>query len=110
MIDRFAEGFDSLHSGRHCVLNLWQFIATGEARWRIPPHPHYVTSSVCVCMQMYEDIRTELDAGGRVYIVCPFVEQSKSEGLQGVKAAEEEFARLVVPPTPAISVLRGRLM
>lgn len=55
---------------------------------------------------MYEDIRTELDAGGRVYIVCPFVEQSKSEGLQGVRAAEEEFARLVVPSIPAFSIRR----
>ena len=45
---------------------------------------------------MYEDIRSELDAGGRVYIVCPFVENSRAEGLQDVKAAEAEFDRLVV--------------
>lgn len=41
---------------------------------------------------MYTAIRQELDAGGRVYIVCPLVRESDS--LSGVKAAEEEFSRL----------------
>jgi ATP-dependent DNA helicase RecG len=44
---------------------------------------------------VYAAIREELSTGGRVYIVCPLVSESSSDALAGVKAAEEEYARLV---------------
>ena len=45
-------------------------------------------------MQMYETIRRELAEGGRTYIICPLVEESSSEIMTDVKAAEEEHRRL----------------
>jgi RecG-like helicase len=45
--------------------------------------------------QVYAAIREELATGGRVYIVCPLVSESSSDALAGVKAAEEEYGRLV---------------
>lgn len=47
-----------------------------------------------VGMQMYETIRKELAEGGRTYIICPLVEESSSEIMTDVKAAEEEHRRL----------------
>ena len=46
-------------------------------------------------LQMYQRIRTELEGGGRAYIICPLVEASKAATLEDVKAAEDEHARLV---------------
>lgn len=49
---------------------------------------------------MYGLMRSEVDAGGRVYIVCPFVETSRAAGFEEVKAAETEFERLKVRARP----------
>ena len=45
-------------------------------------------------MQMYSAIRKELEAGGRAYIICPLVDESSSEIMAGIKAAEEEHRHL----------------
>lgn len=45
-------------------------------------------------MQMYAAIRKELEEGGRTFIICPLVEESSSEVMTDVKAAEEEHRRL----------------
>ncbi len=44
--------------------------------------------------QMYSAIRKELEAGGRAYIICPLVDESSSEIMAGIKAAEEEHRHL----------------
>ncbi len=43
---------------------------------------------------MYSAIRKELEAGGRAYIICPLVDESSSEIMAGIKAAEEEHRHL----------------
>lgn len=48
----------------------------------------------CKLMQMYRAIRKELEAGGRAYIICPLVDESSSEIMAGIKAAEEEHRHL----------------
>lgn len=58
---------------------------------------------------MYERIRTELEAGGRAYIICPLVEASKSATLEDVKAAEDEHARLVAGATHSHTFTAGLL-
>lgn len=40
-------------------------------------------------MQMYADIRQELDAGGRAYFVYPLVEESTSEMMASVKVSSQ---------------------
>jgi hypothetical protein len=47
-------------------------------------------------LQMYAHIREQVSHGGKVFIVCPLVESSLAEGMQEVKAAEEEWQRLKV--------------
>ncbi|KAL3158650.1 hypothetical protein ABBQ32_011393 [Trebouxia sp. C0010 RCD-2024] len=44
--------------------------------------------------KMYATIRTEIEEGGRTFIICPLVEESSSEVMTDVKAAEEEHRRL----------------
>ena len=44
---------------------------------------------------MYTWIREEVEAGGRAFIVCPLVEASRAATMEDVKAAEDEFTRLV---------------
>ncbi|KAL0044700.1 hypothetical protein WJX82_006055 [Trebouxia sp. C0006] len=44
--------------------------------------------------KMYSAIRKELEAGGRAYIICPLVDESSSEIMAGIKAAEEEHRHL----------------
>lgn len=58
-----------------------------------PPLLHSCNTAA-VDMQMYETIRKELAEGGRTYIICPLVEESSSEIMTDVKAAEEEHRRL----------------
>ena len=53
-----------------------------------------LTCNTVVGMQMYKTIRKELAEGGRTYIICPLVEESSSEIMADVKAAEEEHRRL----------------
>jgi RecG-like helicase len=47
-------------------------------------------------LQMYEEAGREVGAGFRVYIVYPIIEESTSEKMADVKAAELEFERLQV--------------
>lgn len=44
--------------------------------------------------KIYSTIRKELEAGGRAYIICPLVDESSSEIMAGIKAAEEEHRHL----------------
>ncbi|RIK08691.1 MAG: DNA helicase RecG [Acidobacteria bacterium] len=56
----------------------------------------------------YEQIKKEIDAGGRAFVVCPLVEESSK--LEAA-AAEEEFRRLTEGPLAGIGVglLHGRM-
>ncbi|CAD7703941.1 unnamed protein product [Ostreobium quekettii] len=44
--------------------------------------------------QWQAETNKELDAGGRAFIVYPLIEESTSEGMESVKAAEEEYERM----------------
>ena len=39
-------------------------------------------------------VQKELDEGGRVFIICPLVEESEKDIMAGVKAAEQQFEQL----------------
>eukprot|EP01025_Chloroclados_australasicus_P017374 TRINITY_DN18855_c2_g1_i1.p1 TRINITY_DN18855_c2_g1~~TRINITY_DN18855_c2_g1_i1.p1 ORF type:complete len:274 (-),score=34.70 TRINITY_DN18855_c2_g1_i1:347-1168(-) len=45
--------------------------------------------------QLNAEIRSEIESGGQVFIVYPFIERSISEGFEEYKAAEEEYERIV---------------
>ncbi|KAL0024844.1 hypothetical protein WJX79_004631 [Trebouxia sp. C0005] len=55
-------------------------------------HAHHDTPATR--NKMYRAIRKELEAGGRAYIICPLVDESSSEIMAGIKAAEEEHRHL----------------
>ncbi len=61
---------------------------------------------------MYAAIRKELEEGGRAYIICPLVDESSSEIMAGIKAAELEHKRLQedgVLGDAACGLLHGRM-
>lgn len=65
-----------------------------------------------VMVQMYATIRGELAEGGRTFIICPLVDESSSEIMAGVKAAEEEHKSLQqadVLDGAAIGLLHGKM-
>ena len=43
---------------------------------------------------MYEEVKLEIAAGGRAFIVYPLIEESATERFVDVKAAEEEYSKL----------------
>ncbi|DBB02038.1 TPA: hypothetical protein ACH3X1_000615 [Trebouxia sp. C0004] len=74
--DMALSAIDELPPGRHPVLTYAQ------------------QDTPAVRNKMYSTIRKELEAGGRAYIICPLVDESSSEIMAGIKAAEEEHRRL----------------
>lgn len=46
-------------------------------------------------MQMYEEVRKEIQAGGRVFIILCFINESKAEAMEEVKAATIEYEKLL---------------
>ena len=58
--------------------------------------------------QVYAFMRREIDAGRQVFVILPFVEESKV--LTEVKAATEEYKKLsVIFPEYSLGLLHGRL-
>lgn len=54
-----------------------------------------VLSGSFVCRhQMYDEVKREIAAGGRAFIIYPLIEESSAEKLAEVKAAEKEYANL----------------
>ena len=43
---------------------------------------------------MYAEVKEEVAAGGRAFIIYPLIEESSTERFVDVKAAEEEYAKL----------------
>ena len=64
-------------------------------------------------MQMYADVRKEIKAGGRVFMVSSFIDESKAETLDDVRAANQEYEDLVenevLGKNVGIGLLHGRL-
>lgn len=72
---------------------------------RLPIRTKVVDETDSVAVQrMYADTNGELDSGGRVYIVYPLIEESTSERMATVKAAEDEFRRLKVGAGGCVSL------
>lgn len=46
-------------------------------------------------LQMFEEVRKEIQEGGRVFIILCFIEESKSKALEEVKAATKEYEYLL---------------
>lgn len=80
----------------------------------LPPGRKPITTSVkrqANRRRVYEFVMDELDRGRQAYVVCPLIEPSESERLEGVRSAEEVFNELSngMFSTVDCALLHGRM-
>ncbi len=80
----------------------------------LPPGRKPITTTVKRQAQrrrVYEFVMDELDRGRQAYVVCPLIEPSESERLEGVRSAEEVFEELSkgMFATVDCALLHGRM-
>ncbi|KAF8062927.1 recG [Scenedesmus sp. PABB004] len=79
---------------------------------RSPVATRVVVDSDAARREVCAAIHDELRAGGRAYVVCPLVNESERDALAGVRAAQEEHARLTAAGEfggVAIGLLHGKM-
>ncbi len=81
---------------------------------KLPPGRKPITTTVKRTVswrKVYEFVMDELDRGRQAYVVCPLIEPSESERLEGVRSAEEVFDELSrgIFATVDCGLLHGRM-